>query len=306
MVTRYLLGRLVHTLVVLLGVATIVFGLTRVAGDPTAFLIPAEASREERALLRQQLGLDRPFHEQYAEYLSQLIRGDLGISFRQRVPAASIVVQRMPATIELVAASTAVALAVGLFFGILSAVKRGSLWDILGNVIALAGQSMPPFWTGIVAILVFSVLLGWLPSSGRGSPEHLVLPAITLGAALAGIIVRLVRASVLDVIGQDYVRTAYGKGLSWRLTFVRHVLKNAAIPIVTVVGLQLSGLLGGAIITETVFNYPGIGLTALRAILERDYPVVQAYVLVTATGVVALNLLVDLSYLYLDPRVRFR
>jgi ABC-type dipeptide/oligopeptide/nickel transport system permease component len=303
--SRYLVHRASHSLLVILGTITIVFALTRVAGDPAVLLIPEQATVEEAALVRRNLGLDRPIHEQYLTYLGSLLRGDLGESFRQRQPALGLVLERLPATVELAGASMLVALAIGLPSGLLSALRRDSIWDRVSLVLTLAGQCAPPFWLGIVAILIFGVWLRWLPAMGRGGVEHIVLPAVTLGAYSAAMIARLFRSGLLDVLSQDYVRTARSKGLGANRVILTHVVKNAAIPLVTIVGLQVGILIGGAIITETVFNYPGMGLLAIRSIYGRDFPVVQAYVLVISFVVVVVNLLVDLSYLYLDPRIKY-
>lgn len=303
--TRYLVHRVLHSLLVIVGVVTIVFGLTRVAGDPAVLLIPEHATAEDAARVRQTLGLDRPIHEQYVSYVASLLRGDLGTSFRQRQPALGLVLERLPATMELAGASMLVALVIGLPVGMVSALKKDSWWDRLGLVAALAGQCAPPFWLGIVAILIFGVWLRWLPAMGRGGPEYLILPAVTLGAYSAAMIARLFRSSLLDVLSKEYVRTAYAKGLDARSVMLGHIVKNAAIPLVTVVGLQVGVLVGGALITETVFNYPGIGLLAVRSIYGRDFPVIQAYVLLISLVIVAINLLVDLSYLYLDPRIKY-
>jgi peptide/nickel transport system permease protein len=304
-VARYLIHRVFHALLVVAGVVTIVFGLSRMAGDPAVLLIPEHATAEEAAQVRRALGLDRPLYEQYAAYLASLLRGDLGTSFRQRQPALQLVLERLPATLELAGASMLAALAIGLPLGILSALRRDSSWDRIGQIVALAGQCAPPFWLGIVAILVFGVWLRWFPAMGRGGPEHLVLPAVTLGMYSAAMIARLFRSSLLDVLGKEYVRTARAKGLDARRVMIGHVFKNAAIPLVTVLGLQVGVLIGGAIITESVFNFPGMGFLAVRSIYARDFPVIQAYVLLISLVIVMVNLLVDLSYLYLDPRIRY-
>ncbi len=302
---RYLVRRIMHSLLVVIGVVTIVFVLSRMAGDPAVLLVAPDATPEDVARVRRNLGLDRPIPEQYVSYLMDLLRGDLGMSFRQSQPALVLVLGRLPATMELVGASMLFGLVIALPVGVVSALKKDSVWDRIGLVVALAGQATPPFWLGIVFILIFSVSLGWLPSLGRGGPEHLVLPAVTLGAWMASMVSRLVRSSLLDTLNKDYVRTARAKGMQERMVIVGHVLKNVAIPVVTMIGLQVGTLFGGAIIIETVFNYPGMGLLAIRAIYGRDFPVLQAYVLLISMVVVSINLLVDLSYLYLDPRIKY-
>lgn len=302
---RYYISRLLYSILVLLGVVTIVFFLTRATGDPAALLIAPDAGPEEAARVREILGLDRPLPVQYVGYLGDLLRGDLGTSFRQGRPALSIVLERLPATLALAGASMAFAIVFGGIVGLTSALKPNSVWDRLGLVLVLVGQTAPPFWLGIVAILVFGVLLGWLPVIGMGGPEHLVLPALTLGAYSAAIIARMLRASLIEALSQDYVRTAHSKGLEPRVILVRHVVKNAALPVVTIIGLQVGIVMGGSVIIESVFSYPGMGHLAVNAIYGRDFPVIQAYVLLLAFVVTLANLLVDMSYPLLDPRIRY-
>jgi peptide/nickel transport system permease protein len=304
-VTRYIIYRLLHSLLVIFGVVTIVFVLARMTGDPAALLIPPDAGPDEAERVRKILGLDRPLWEQYVTYLSDLARGDLGTSFRQNQPALNIILQHLPATVSLAAASLFFAIATGMPVGIISALRKDSIWDRVGLFVVLIGQTAPPFWLGIISILIFSVYLQWFPVMGIGTPRHLVLPAVTLGAYSAAMIARIFRSSLIEVMREDYIRTAYSKGLNTPRVVLVHVLKNAAIPVVTIVGLQVGVLIGGSIITESVFNYPGMGYVAMRAIYGRDFPVLQAYVLMISLVVVVTNLSVDISYILLDPRVRY-
>lgn len=302
----YLIQRLLHSTLVILGVSAVVFGLLFLAGDPVALLLPADdVSEEEIEAFRRALGFDRPIYEQYLRYLGRAVRGDLGFSLRHQQPAVGLVLERVPATLELAFAALFVSLVIGVPVGVIAAVKRGTPQDALVTAAAVAGNSMPVFWLGIVLILTVSVWLHWLPASGRGGIERLILPSLTLGAYSGSITARLLRSSLIEVLGRDYIRTARAKGLTESVVIRRHGLKNAALPVVTVIGLQMGQLLSGAIITETVFAYPGMGLLAIQAIRNRDVPVVQAFVVLAAIVVLIVNLLVDLLYVYLDPRVKY-
>jgi ABC-type dipeptide/oligopeptide/nickel transport system permease component len=277
----YIVRRMMHGAAVLFGVTLIVFFLIRLSGDPAAMMLPIEASPQDLMALRHKLGLDR-----------------------HKAPALPLVVRRLPATLNLILAGLVGSVCIAVPIGIVSALKKDSVFDNLGRVVAIIGSGMPTFWLGILLIMAFSVRLRWLPFAGSGSIKHLILPAVTLGAFTAPLQMRVLRSSLLEVLGQDYIRTAYSKGLTRRRVLFEHALKNAAIPYVTVVGLQIGAWLGGSIITESVFAYPGMGLLAVNAILDRDLPLVQAYVFVVATGIVILNFCIDLIYVYLDPRVR--
>ncbi|MCC6176642.1 MAG: ABC transporter permease [Chloroflexi bacterium] len=304
---RYLLQRLVQSVGVLLGVSIVVFLLIRlVPGDPVSVMLPEAASDEQRAQLRQELGLDRPVPVQYLYFLARAAQGDLGTSLFFSKPAVEILADALPYTLLLAGVALALALSLAIPLGILSAVRRDSIWDFLAMGLAMIGQSVPPFWLGLVLMSVFAVSLGWLPTTGSGGPEHLVLPAVTLGAYLMALTTRLVRSGMLDVLSEDYIRTARMKGLSERVVLGRHALVNLMIPVITVVGLQLGALLGGAVITETVFAWPGVGTVVYRAISSRDYPLIQAAVLMLSVFFVFLNLLVDVLYAYLDPRIQYR
>jgi ABC-type dipeptide/oligopeptide/nickel transport system permease component len=300
----FLLRRLWQSLVVLLGVSFIVFLILHLTGDPALVLLSPEATAEDVQRFREAMGFNDPFHVQYWRFLTGALRGDFGDSVRHGEPAFGLVVERLPATFELAGAALVLALLLAIPAGIISAVRRNTALDYVSTVVALLGQSMPTFWLGIMLILLCSVKLQLLPSSGRGTLEHLVLPAITLGLFTTARITRLTRSGMLEVLNQDYIRTARAKGVSDPPVVWKHALKNAAIPIVTIVGIELGTLLGGSVITETIFAWPGVGRLSVQAIYNRDYPVVQASVFLLATTFVVVNLFVDLLYTYLDPRIR--
>jgi peptide/nickel transport system permease protein len=304
--TTYFTRRLLQSLVVLLGVSFVVFFILHLTGDPALVLLPPDASPEDVRRFREVMGFNDPFFVQYGRFLGGALRGDFGQSIRHGESAFHLVVERMPATFELAGAALLIALALAIPAGIVSAVRRNSLLDYVSTVVALLGQSMPTFWLGIMLILLFSVQFHLLPSSGRGTLEHLVLPAVTLGLFTTARITRLTRSGMLEVLGQDYIRTARAKGVSDPPLVWKHALKNAAIPIVTIVGIELGTLLGGSVITETIFAWPGVGRLSVQAIANRDYPVVQAAVFLLATTFVIVNLMVDVVYTYLDPRIRLR
>jgi peptide/nickel transport system permease protein len=302
----YLFRRFLQSLLVLLGVSFVVFGILFLTGDPALILLPPDASIEDIAKFREQMGFDDPFLVQYGRFLSGALRGDFGQSVRHGEPAFDLVMERMPATFELSGAALALALCLSIPAGIISAVRRNSVLDYISTVVALLGQSMPTFWLGIMLILLFSVQFNILPSSGRGGWQHIVLPAVTLGLFTTARITRLTRSGMLEVLNQDYIRTARAKGVANPPVVWKHALKNAAIPIVTIVGIELGTLLGGSVITETIFAWPGVGRLSVQAIYNRDYPVVQAAVFTLATTFVLVNLVVDVLYTYLDPRIRLR
>lgn len=306
---RYVLGRLVGMLPVLFGVTVLVFLMTAFSpGDPVVAMLGESAqgiSREALEELRTQLGLDRPLPAQYAAYVGGLLRGDLGVSIRSRRPVLAEIADRLPATIELAVAALALAVALGVTLGVVAAVRKRTWVDGAAIAVALVGVSVPVFWSGFLLMIVFALELGWLPASGRGSVRHLILPAVTVGVSSAAFIARITRGAVLEALGQDYVRTAHAKGVAPRRVVVRHALRNALLPIVTVVGLQLGGLLGGAVLTETVFAWPGVGRMLVDAILARDLPLVQGSVLVISLIFILVNLAVDLSYAAINPKVRY-
>jgi ABC-type dipeptide/oligopeptide/nickel transport system permease component len=306
-VKRYLLRRLLHSALTLLGITLFTFVLLRmVPGDPARLILPENAPQAEVLRMRKLLGLDEPLHVQYYLYMRDLARADFGTSFQYSVPAIELVVERLPQTIRLSLSAIALTVALAVPAGIVAAVRRQTLFDFGAMLAAIFGQSVPNFWLGLMLILLFSVNRQWLPVSGASSWLHYVLPTITLAAYLMALVARLTRSSMLEVLRQDYVRTARAKGLAQRVVLWRHALKNAAIPIVTVVGMQIGTLLGGAVVTETIFNWPGIGKLVIEAIWRRDYPIVQAVLLLSAFAFVAINLVVDLLYTYLDPRIRYQ
>jgi ABC-type dipeptide/oligopeptide/nickel transport system permease component len=301
----FLIRRLWQSLIVLLGVSFVVFLILHLTGDPALVLLSPEATAEDVRRFREQMGFNDPFLVQYGRFLAGALQGDFGQSVRHGEPAFWLVVERLPATFELAGAALLLALVLSIPAGIVSAVRRNTVLDYVSTVVALLGQSMPTFWLGIMLILLCSVYLQLLPSSGRGTLEHLILPAVTLGLFTTARITRLTRSGMLEVLNQDYIRTARAKGVSDPPVVWKHALKNAAIPIVTIVGIELGTLLGGSVITETIFAWPGVGRLSVQAIYNRDYPVVQASVFLLATTFVLVNLLVDLVYTYLDPRIRF-
>jgi peptide/nickel transport system permease protein len=300
----YVFRKVFHTAFVAFGVVTLVFAALRLSGDPAATMLPGDASVDELTALRHQLGLDRPLWLQYLQFLAGAVSGDFGTSFRHQQPALPLVLERLPATLELAGAALLLAVALALPLGILAAVYRGRVVDVAAMAFAVVGQATPYFWMGIMLILVVSVELAWLPTSGRGGIERLILPAITLGTHFAASLARLTRTSMLEVFGQQFVTTARAKGLSEWSVVLGHTLKNAAVPVITLIGLQFGTLLGGAVVTETIFAWPGVGRLAVQSVFVRDYPVVQAGVFVLALTFVAINLLVDLLYGVLDPRIR--
>jgi peptide/nickel transport system permease protein len=315
-VGRYLLRRLLHLGPVLLGVSLIVFLVLHLTpGDPAEVMLGSQATQEDLSRLRAQLGLDRPLHVQYLHWIGRVVQGDLGRSLWMKRPVLTEVMERFKATLLLTASALLLSTVGGIALGIGAATRANSLLDRLSTVASLFGASMPVFWLGIVLMVIFSLWLGWLPASGMFAPyggggprdllAHLVLPALTLAAASVTIIARLTRSAMLDVLGQDYVRTARAKGVTEWTVVVRHALKNALIPIVTVVGVQAGYLLGGAVLTETVFAWPGVGTLVVQGILARDVPLVQGSVLVVAFTFVLVNLAVDVLYAYLDPRIRY-
>jgi len=303
-VGRFLLKRLVQSAIAILGTVTLIFFIQRLAGDPTLLMLPEGATREDIEILRHQLGFDRPLIVQYLEYIAQLAHFDLGQSLVQRVPVADIIAARLPYTLCLAAGALLVAVGVGLPAGILMAVRRGSALERALMALVLVGQSMPTFWSGILLIMLFAVTLGIMPSSGVDGVRSVVLPAIALGALTMATYARVARTAVLEELERDYVSTARAKGLSFRRVVTRHILRNAATPIITISALEIANLLAGAVIVETVFAWPGLGQLAVQSIAARDFPIVQAIVLLSAFVSIALNLVADLLYSVVDPRIR--
>jgi ABC-type dipeptide/oligopeptide/nickel transport system permease component len=304
---EYILRRAVRGVFTLWLVVTIVFVALRLSGDPATLLLSDSATAEDIAALREKLGLNQPLPVQYTTFFSKvLFEGDLGQSILRRQPAAEVVSERISATLTLALAAFAISMAVGLPAGIISAVRRNSVLDRLAMLGALLGQVTPGFFLGTILVLVVGLWLRWLPTSGNATPWHLILPALTLSAYGAASMARISRSALLEVTRKEYMRTAYAKGLPERAAILRHALRNAAIPIVTVMGIQLGHLLSGAVATEVVFAWPGVGRLAVTSIFQRDYPVVQAVVLMVAALYVLLNLTVDVLYAWIDPKIRYR
>ena len=301
---RYVLRRLLFGLIALLAVSIITFAATRLSGDVTYLLIGMDATQEEIAAVQAKYGLDKPLPAQYLTYLAHALRGDFGTSIKYGVPALDLVLSRVPQTILLSLTGFSLALLIGVPLGILAATRRGSATDFGATAFALIGQAMPGFWVGIMLQLVFSVHLGWFPTGGSGSPSHLVLPAIAVSWFSIAAFMRLTRSSMLEVLESDYVRLARVKGNPEHVVVLKHAFRNAVIPLVTFAGLNLGALLGGAVVIESIFAWPGVGQLMISAIGARDYPTVQAAVLITASLFIAINLAVDLLYGVLDPRIR--
>jgi ABC-type dipeptide/oligopeptide/nickel transport system permease component len=305
-VRRFLARRCLLTLPVLLGVATLVFSLIHlIPGDPAQAMLGESASEADVAELRRQLGLDRPLVEQYGAFIGGLARADLGTSLRTGTPVVGEILGRLPATAELAVASILVALAIALPLGVIAAVWRDTVADHAAMTISLAGICLPNFWLGPLLAIIFGVELGWLPVSGRGGVEHLVLPAVSLGAALAAVTARMTRASLVDELREPYIAAARARGVSPARLVWRHGLRNSLVPVVTLAGLQFGAVLTGAVITETIFAWPGVGRLLIQSIAFRDYPVVQGCILFIAVAYVGMNLLTDLVYGMLDPRIRY-
>jgi peptide/nickel transport system permease protein len=304
--TNYLVQRLLQSIVVLLGVTIIVSGMLHISGDPVAVILESGiASEAEREELRHELGLDRPFILQYVDFIKGAMVGDLGTSLRFKQPALDLVLERLPATLQLALAAMLISVVVAIPVGILSAARPHSALDHAGRLLALSGQSIPLFWLGIMFVMVFSVRLGWLPAAGRLEPTSIILPALTLGLYPMARIARTLRASMLEVLVMDYCQTARAKGLSERKVVLGHAVRNAALPVVTVMGLQFGYLLGGAVVTETIFAWPGLGWLSVQAVGARDFPLVRAIVAVVALMLTLLNLLTDLFYAYINPQIRY-
>ena len=304
--SRYFFRRFLWSLFVLWGVTLLVFFAIHLpgGGDPSMLYLPLDATREQLEAFRHRMGFDQPVHIQYLRWLGRAVRGDFGTSLRYSKAVFPLILGRMPATLELAVAAQVFALTLAFPLGVVAAVRRNSIYDGLTMLGALFGQSMPGFWLGLMLMLIFGVVLRLLPISGRGGPKHLILPAITLGAFFLARNTRLMRSGMLEVLGQDYITTARSKGLAERMVLWKHALKNALIPLVTMVGMDFGALLGGTVVTETVFAWPGVGRLIFMAINQRDFPLIQAAVFLIAVIFVATNLLVDLSYIYLDPRIR--
>jgi peptide/nickel transport system permease protein len=305
-VRAYVATRLAAAVFVVVGVSLVSFLLTFLSGDPAEIMLPPGATAEQIAKFRAEWGFDDALAVQYWRFLRRAVHGDFGVSLRHGQPSLPLIAARLPATFQLTVTAMVLAIVVAVPLGVLAATHRGGPIDLCAMGIALLGQSVPNFWLAIMMILVFSVSWGLLPTSGRGGPLHVVMPALAIAINLMALLTRLVRSTMIEVLAEDYVRTGRAKGLREVMVTARHALPNALIPLVTVIGLQFGFILGGAVVIETIFTWPGVGLFTIQAILNRDYPVVQAAVFILATGVVIINLIVDLLYVWLDPRIRVR
>ena len=304
-IARYLIRRIFHSVFILLGLIIVVFFVTHLLGDPARLMLRPEATEEQVQALRESLGLDDPLHVQFGRYMSNILQGDFGDSLWQRVPALPIVIDRIPATLYLAGVTLLIAFPVALLLGILSAIRPRSIADRIVTVVSLSGVSTADFWLGLMLILLFAVQLGWLPTSGYGGPEYVVLPAIALAVRPIGRISQVVRSAMLDEMSKGYITTARAKGLRQRTVILTHTLKNAAVPVITLAGDEASVMLNGAVVIETLFGWPGVGILLIQAIERRDLPLIEASVIAIALMIVTVNLVIDLAYTFLDPRVRF-
>ncbi|MDH3700017.1 MAG: ABC transporter permease [Alphaproteobacteria bacterium] len=301
---RYILQRLWQGVILLALVTTIVFFLGRLTGNPVDLMLPEDATEEDRTALIETLGLDAPMYKQFGIFVVNVLQGDLGVSHRYRRPVVEIFFSRLPNTLKIVPAAMILAMIMAIPLGIVSAVRRGSMIDRVSGTIAVLGIATPNFWLGILLIYVFSVQLGWLPSARMGTPLHYVLPTITLGTFLVAGFMRLIRSSMLDILDSEFVKLARIKGLSETTVVWKHCLRNALIPVLTLWGVFMGGLVTGAIVTETVFAWPGIGRLTFEAVIFRDYPLLQAVIIMDAVLILLINLMVDILYAYIDPRIR--
>ena len=302
---RYIISRITQSILVLLGVLFLVFFMVRVTGDPARLMLSREASPEAVDAFREQMGFNRPLAVQFVDFLRRAAVGDLGDSLHYRTSAVGLILERLPATLQLAGVAMLMAAAIAIPLGLIGGAQPGSIWDALARAVGLFGQAVPSFWLALIMILVFAVRLGWFPSFGRDEWRSVIMPAFVLGLAPMGQMVRLTRAAVLEIRGEDYIRTAYSKGLSTRVVYLRHILRNAVMPLVSVLGVQFGYLLGGSIYIETIFAWPGLGRMIAEAVSGRDFPLVQAIALFSSVVVVVLNILTDVAYGLLDPRIRY-
>lgn len=302
----YILGRLVSGVIVLLLALTAVFFMLRLSGDPVLLLAPMDTTRADLEEIRERMGFNDPLPLQYGRFMSDALQGDFGDSSRERRPATEVVLERLPATLQLGVTALIISIVVGVPLGVISAVKHGTFWDTLARVISVAGQAIPGFWLGVLLIMLFAVNLGWFPTSGRGTPQHIIMPAVTLAALSTARYARLTRSTMLDVLGQDYIRTARAKGLTGWIVLTRHALKNASVSLITMTGLEIGRLIEGAVVVEQVFAWPGMGRVTVQALLNRDFAVVTAAVMLFAVMYTLANLLADLAYGWANPQVRLR
>ena len=303
----YLTKRLIHSIIIIIGISMVVFIISRMTGDPVSIMVDFTTPQEDRDIIRRELGLDKPVPVQYLIFLKNAAKGDFGTSIRYEEPALDLVFQRIPITLKLLVVTLVWSLIIAIPIGIISAIKRNSIFDLAGMAFTFVGQSIPSFWLGIMMIMVVGVHFRLLPISGFGNGElsYIIMPAITLGAFGMASFARITRSSMLEVMDSDYIQTARAKGLRETFVVIKHALRNALIPIVTILGLQIAGLLGGAVITEQIFAYPGVGWLAVQSIYNRDFPVIQAIVMIVSIGVVATNFIVDIVYTIIDPRIRY-
>ena len=300
---KYISKRLLQAIFVLLGVSLVAFIILHLSGDPLSLLISSGATPEQEAAIRTKMGLDDPLYIQYFRFLAQILHGDFGESLYYKQSTLSLIMNRLPATIQLTFAGILVATVIGIPLGIIAATKKGSVMDSVVRIIAICGQAIPSFWLGLMMILIFSVKLKWLPTSGRGTFAQMIMPAITVGLFSMASVCRLTRSTMIETLKTDYIRTAKAKGLHKARIIVIHALRNSLLPVVTTIGMEIGHLLGGTLLTETIFSWPGIGSLAVQAITNRDYPLVQTAVLITAFMFVIVNLIVDLLYAVIDPRI---
>jgi peptide/nickel transport system permease protein len=303
----YLIKRLIHSIIIIIGISMVVFIISRMTGDPVSIMVDFTTPKEDRDIIRKELGLDKPIPIQYLIFIKNAVKGDFGTSIRYEEPALDLVFQRIPITLKLLVVTLVWSLIIAIPIGIISAIKRNSIFDLAGMAFTFVGQSIPSFWLGIMMIMVVGVHFRLLPISGFGNGElsYIIMPAITLGAFGMASFARITRSSMLEVMDSDYIQTARAKGLRETFVVIKHALRNALIPIVTILGLQIAGLLGGAVITEQIFAYPGVGWLAVQSIYNRDFPVIQAIVMIVSIGVVATNFIVDIVYTIIDPRIRY-
>jgi len=302
---RYFLSKVGQSLLLLFGVMLLVFFMVRITGDPAALMMPREASQEAVEAFREQMGFNRPLLVQFWDFLTKAITGDFGKSLHFKTPAMPLVLERLPATLQLATVALLMAVIVGIPLGLIGGFNPGSLVDSVGRALALLGQSIPNFWLAMIMIIFFGVRLRWFPTFGRDQWNSVIMPAFVLGLPVMGQIVRLTRSAVLEIRGEDYIRTAHSKGLEPRVIYVKHVLRNVAIPLVSVIGVQFGYMLGGSIYIEAIFAWPGMGGLLEQSIGWRDYPLVQAIAVFTSVVVLTLNLLTDLAYAVIDPRIRY-
>jgi peptide/nickel transport system permease protein len=305
--TSYLSKRLIHSIIIVFGISLAVFMLSRLTGDPVSLMVGFDTSKEDREILRREMGLDKPLFVQYGIFLKDAVKGNFGKSIRYEEPATRLVMERIPATLRLLALTMLWALLVAIPVGIISALKRNSIFDLLGMVVTFLGQSIPSFWLGIMMIMVVGVHFRLLPISGYGdgSLSYVIMPSITLGAFAMASFARITRSSMLEVLDMDYIQTARAKGVMELHVVIKHALRNALIPIVTILGLHVAHAVGGAVITEQIFAYPGVGWLAVQSIYNRDFPVIQAIVMLVSVSVVLVNFLIDILYTLIDPRIRY-